>query len=439
MTFSLPTKRILQWWTPLVMLSQLLYFVGINTRMHFGFLILGVVLGCAAWKGNAGNFFSKVVLGFIVYSLFSGMLFLFHEVPFTSYVIEVDKYLCAMAFFFIGCDRNNTGDDYEKWFLWACMVCFLVGFYLYFFSPSWYSRRLVAMRALHWYKSAASESTIVDYSRFSSFWGSSYAMSYLGVTALGFSFLEVSIGTTKRNRVGGWIGIFVCWLACILCQQRIAMACSALTVGVHLMFSGIVERKKYALWLAAGVGLAVLVAVTVNFDTLGQRFSVVSEQLQQRREDMSFDSAMAGRTHQYQTALENWKSVWFGYGIGSASGYARSQNFMGVNDGNYVKILYEQGMVGLTWFALILLGSLVHGVRHFPYYRFETGILVFFILASIGSNAFCINGLYVMPFWYALGRIWNPLELTRRMAAVQNPGRQPPPTLQAVRSKFETP
>jgi len=423
MTFSLSTKRILQWWTPLVMVNQFLFFMGINTRMLFGFLILGVLLGCAAWKGNSGNPFSKVVLGFIIYSLFSGVFFLFHDVPFLSYVIEVDKYLCAMAFFFIGCDRNNTGDDYEKFFLWSCLVCFLVGFYLYFSPPPWYSRQLVAMRALRWYKSAANELTIVDYSRFSSFWGNSYAMSFFGVTALGFSFLEVDIGSTRRDRLLGWLGVFVCSLACILSQQRIAMVCSALTVGAHLLYTGIVARKQYAFWLAAGLGVAVLVLASLDPDALGHRFSVVSEQLEGRAEDMSFGTAMSTRTQQYENALQQWDSVLVGYGVGSASGYARSQQFMGVNDGNYVKILYEQEAVGLTWFALILLGSLVRGIRNFRYCRFETGILVFFLLAAIGANAFCINGLYVMPFWYALGRIWNPRELERRKALIQGPGR----------------
>lgn len=421
MRLSISTKQILRWLTPLVMANQFLFFMGINTRLLFGFLFLGVVLGCASWKGNYGNPFAKVIFGFVLYSLVSGVLFIFHDVPFTSYIIEVDKYLCAMGFFFIGCDRNNTGDDYEKYFLWACLVCFLIGFYLYFLPPPWYSRRLVAMRALHWYKSAASEFSIVDYSRFSSFWGNSYAISFFGLSALGFSFLEVSIGKTKWDRIGGWIGIFVCWLACILCQQRIAMACSTLTVGVHLLYSAFVERKQYAFWLAVGIGLVILMAIIVNPASFGRRFSVVSEQLQERNEVMSFEAAMSTRTHQYEKALDNWNSVVLGYGIGSASGYARSQQFMGVNDGNYIKILYEQGLVGLFWFALILLGSLARGTQLFRYCRFEAGILMFFILAAIGSNAFCINGLYVMPFWYALGRIWNPMELARRKAILNHP------------------
>lgn len=419
MRIPITSKHVLQWLMPLVMLYQFLYFMGINTRMLFGFLLVGVMLGFASRKGNSGNPLAKLVFGFILYGLASGMLFLFHEVPFVSFVIEVDKYLCAMAFFFIGGDRNNTGDDYEKYFLWACLVCFLVGFYLYFFPPPWYSRRLVAMRALRWYKSAASEFTIVDYSRFSSFWGSSYSMSFLGMTALGFSFLEIEIGSTRRDRLLGCLGVFACWLACILSQERIAMACSTLTIGVHLLYTGIVARKQFALWLATGIGVAVLTLASLDPESLGGRFSVVSEQLQRRAEGMSFDTAMSTRTYQYEKALENWNSVWLGYGVGSASGYARSQQFMGVNDGNYVKILYEQGVVGLTWFALILLGSLVQGIRHFRYFRFETGILVFFLLAAIGANAFCINALYVMPFWYALGRIWNPLELERRKALVQ--------------------
>ena len=422
MRLSITSKQVLRWLTPLVMLNQFLFFMGINTRLLFGFLLVGVILGFSSRKGNSGNSFAKFVLGFIFYSLASGILFLFHEVPFVSYVIEVDKYLCAMAFFFIGSDRNNTGDDYEKFFLWSCLVCFLVGFYLYFAPPPWYSRRLVAMRALRWYKSIASEFTIVDYSRFSSFWGNSYAMSFFGVTALGFSFLEVDIGSTKRNRLLGWLGVFVCWMACILSQQRIAMACSTLTVGVHLLYTGVVERKQYALWLAAGAGAAILALVSLDPDNLGHRFSVVSEQLQQRAEDLSFGTAMSTRTQQYENALKNWDSVWVGYGVGSASGYARSQQLMGVNDGNYVKILYEQGLIGVAWFALILLGSLIWGTRHFRYCRFETGILMFFLLAGIGSNAFCLNGLYVMPFWYALGRIWNPEELARRKALVRENG-----------------
>jgi hypothetical protein len=50
--------------------------------------------------------------------------------------------------------------------------------------------------------------------------------------------LEVSIGTTKWNRIGGWIGIFVCWLACILCQQRIAMENKVAFLNFFQMMGG---------------------------------------------------------------------------------------------------------------------------------------------------------------------------------------------------------
>ena len=65
-----------------------------------------------------------------------------------------------------------------------------------------------------------------------------------------------------------------------------------------------------------------------------------------RFEEMTFGKAMEGsRTYQVQNLLSSIDNILLGRGIGSGGGEARKIGLVAATDANYVKMLYEQGLI----------------------------------------------------------------------------------------------
>ena len=415
------TERKQKWlavllaWLPFVLvLNQIASLFGINTRLYFLLAGLGGVFPFVCQSGNGNKPVFKHMMGFAVYGIFSVVLCALNEVDLKAWLVDVLVFVLPMGYFAAGSCEFNTGTHYEKGFWLALSISFLLGFYLYFFAPSWYAHRLAAIWSGRWYRDTISEFAVLQYSRFSGIFGGSYAISYFGIAALSMSFCSFVHPSSPREKKLAGLALVACWVACILCQQRIAMVCSTLIVIGHVGYGAQKTgnmRQLVAIAVAAVLfsGVAYWVATMTS-----ERVARVGEQLFRRWEAMDFGQAMESRTWQYRTLMANWNAVVLGHGLGSGGAYARSHGLPGVTDGQYVKVLYEQGLLGVTWLGVIFICTLVRGLKHFRLFRFELGTIVFFCLAGIASNALCMNALYSMPFWYSLGRIWNYAELNVR-------------------------
>jgi hypothetical protein len=97
----------------------------------------------------------------------------------------------------------------------------------------------------------------------------------------------------------------------------------------------------------------------------------------------------------------------FGHGVGSGGSVAIMNGLPGVTDMNYAKILFETGFCGSFGFVLVMLFTLARAFEYFKYYSCEISIICFVLCACFFSNSLCLYHLYIIPFWYAIGRIWN--------------------------------
>ena len=94
--------------------------------------------------------------------------------------------------------------------------------------------------------------------------------------------------------------------------------------------------------------------------------------------------------------------------MGSKNAGARQAGLPGITDGNFVKILVENGVVGLFWFLWFVLKSLKKAVLRKNKNTIEAWIILFMLFAMTGSNGLCIEFYYSAIFWYAIGKIWSP-------------------------------
>ena len=54
-----------------------------------------------------------------------------------------------------------------------------------------------------------------------------------------------------------------------------------------------------------------------------------------------------------------------------------------------------------------MITSIIRGVKYLKYYIVELSVVSFVGLAMTGSNSLSLAYLYILPFWYMMGRIWN--------------------------------
>ena len=226
---------------PLYMISQYLYVRGINTFIflyHLPRLIL-LLLALSLMLKKKGNAFIGLMLVFFLYNIFSIVLYAFNDTPISCYFGVMESYLYPMLFAWFGY-RYSNDECYNKMFLYSCLGCFLIGFYLYFTMPSYYLQFLYDFQTSQWTsKDNVTENTILAYSRFSSFFGTAYAVSYLSIPSL-----TISLGLTMykkaiMSKLWLYLIAIVSFIASLLCQQRIAMAYSAAV----LLFYGFYSLK----------------------------------------------------------------------------------------------------------------------------------------------------------------------------------------------------
>lgn len=405
---------------PLYMISQYLYVRGINTFIflyHLPRLIL-LLLALTLMLKKKDNAFIWLMLVFFLYNIFSIVLYAFNDTPISCYFGVLESYLYPMLFAWFGY-RYSNDDSYNKMFLFSCLGCFLIGFYLYFTMPSYYVQYLIDFQTSGWTaKEGVTENTVLAFSRFSSFFGTAYVISYLSIPAL-----TISLGYTlyKKPEVPIFWLYFIAiasFVAALLSQMRIAMAYSV-AVLLFYGFYSLKANRSSKLLVVYGIVIVLFFSFLGYLASLG-RFDVISENILERLSEMDINDAMDQRTFQYALSdRATWWSYIFGLGMGSCGGMARSVGLVGVTDGEWVKMFYEMGFVGMTIFALMVLSSIVRGLKHLRLYYIELIIVVYFLAAGLGSDSLVMNIPCAM-FWYSLGRIWNKKYYTTKLEYIKN-------------------
>ena len=81
-------------------------------------------------------------------------------------------------------------------------------------------------------------------------------------------------------------------------------------------------------------------------------------------------------------------------------------NLKAIADGEFIKLFYEFGIVGMILLACVILPTLLRGIKFFKLYYVEVVIILFYLAAGIAADSLTLFVFSIM-FWYSLGRIWN--------------------------------
>lgn len=337
---------------------------------------------------------------YVVYSFLSVVLYLFNGFPIHLYINDLAFFILPMLFTYVGMDGGCIDDRFYKYTTWAIFASFVVGFYLYFFQPSWYQDAIVRNYNGRWYKEGinASFDDIVDRLRFSSFYLTSYAIEYFGIFAFVISVCLIYKSNEWKIK---WVNIMmalVIFAGVILSLQRAAIATCILSLIIFILYDWRHEGRLRWLFIFVAVAFVVFLVYFIQSDVglkVVERFSEFTVE----------DTFSDARTSQNVDLLNSWNNIILGDGLGTGGNEARKMGFPAVTDSQYVKILCEQGLVGFSIFLLFLLSSAVRVLKYFRYLAMEGAILACVMVAMIGSNSLMFD--FIGPIWFAIGRIWN--------------------------------
>lgn len=398
---------------PLWMMEYFIMMFGVNLNKIIG-LPLMVLLSYYALKKifHSTKQQEKLVIFFIGYCLMTGFFTALRPVPFDGFTVYIKYFVFPIFFYFFGSDEEDKSDKFYKYFGGACTICFIIGFYLHFVAPSFYTSFILKYKMEAYYIEGASlydEDTIMSVTNFASFLGSVYYTSLLSIPTLVISYCLLF---RKNNISEIWFHIagFSSLLASILCFQRISIFFGILYFLFFCIY-GFFYRKKSISIIGGGLFIIVTVIFVNKFQGSHEWFF---DSIMKTQESFSFTDAMSrGRSKQYENVFSIWDSPFLGNGLGSASSVARQYGFKGVTDGEYVRILVETGIIGFSLFVFIVVSSFLKAYKELKYYLMEFLVILFYLGACVGANALSLHTIIAPIFWYSLGRVYNNNYLSR--------------------------
>ena len=185
---------------------------------------------------------------------------------------------------------------------------------------------------------------------------------------------------------------------------------STLSGGIKISssFDGIIKGYGHHTVKLLFVFLVLLfLALMYIYSHFADRIDTIQQLLSGRLEAMSFSEAVSERNYQMDLLRHYWYNPILGMGAGSGEAGARAAGLPGVTDCSYIALLFDVGIIGGFLFLAIMLKSIFRGLHFLKYYLVELGIMFFVLVAMIGSNTIHMGFMFVLPFWYAVGRIWN--------------------------------
>lgn len=394
---------------PTVFLVQffLMFGYNLNAIIHIPILLLFILFSVKKiWQCARRDFYEHHFLFFyFLYVLFSVAWYVFNGIPIAAYIGNLKLFVLPMLFYFWGADKNDLSDRFINVFLISITVVVIISLYLYFTLPSFYVDFILEAKqnsamASQWHN----ESNIMDHARFSGFFQSSYAISYMGMTAFCIAMSYVVNHRGIYSKFSLLVIAFIHFLGIVLCLQRIAWGMLFL-YSLYYSFCLLKNKRNIILILAI---IAALVFVIINTDLgLTDRFDDVNTLISDRSENMSFQKAMGSRLGQYESVDFFSIDKIFGNGLGSSGFYAVTVlGEEGVTDGEYIKQIMEFGYVGLLLFFLFVTTSFMKVLKKYKIFILELFIAFYFIAAGIGHNS--LNSYYyTYIFWYVMGRINN--------------------------------
>lgn len=269
------------------------------------------------------------------------------------------------------------------------IVCIL-GFVFYVNPPSWYINT-----------DAVTSFEEMQSLRLRSVFPSSYNISYFGAILLMYEFLVIAKGV--KETFFHYTIIIISVVAIFLTTQRapiVSMLVGFCVALFYAVFNGKFKNMRSMTFLLGGAVLT-LVFIISNMDSSTLDYFIGKYD--------SISNSNSGYI-QERLILNKGESSYtlLGEGVGRHNFYADlyPPNFS-MRDGEYIKLLIEQGYIGAFLNILFWGAALFKSIFNFKNLTFELCLLIMLGICMIGANPLSTADKYPFIFWMAAGQIAN--------------------------------
>ena len=381
---------------PLVLLCQLMMALGLVssnyplTLLNVEYLIVG---GMSILYINYNKDAKLLMLLFFLYSALSGVVYIFNDRPFSCYIDALRNYLMPMLMFFVGMNASFDKEKFLKYFGFTMALALIITLFGYVTFASWYVDYISSQMSAE-----DIETGQMNFLRFAGPYADAYYIQYLCVGLLAYYLHKVIID--NQTSIFNYLLIVLFIISLILCQQRTAMLFAFLSIPYFLFFKK--KRAKYIFIFLALFIIPIILFLMADPDRIENVVGLLTD----RAQKMTFSEAFGERRDKVFRVFSVWQNPILGDGVGVYGHAAHFAGFISVNDNAWIKLLVEQGFVGVIIFLFIVVNSLVKAFKKLNRYYPEVFIICFYLFAMVGSDSLSMVVEQSVFFWFALGRIW---------------------------------
>lgn len=274
----------------------------------------------------------------------------------------------------------------------------VLGIILFFLRPSWYLASI--QQKAEGAGVTYDESVFSDMFRLRSIFGDAYALAYFSAITLIFLCFYIIKGHWRKESMSPYylsILVIVLVIVSLLCMMRAPAFCAV----IGFLFA-ITQSKKSSTILKVFVVTIVMSIVAYRaISTIVD--SAVSDFLVEKIEVFfDDDDDYVG----YRFHLMSVEETLFGDGVGRHSVRADyyNPNTM-LPDGEYMKILAEEGYIGLILIIVLFAAGLLYSLNHRKKLYLEASLLIMLFICMIGANPLSTANKHCFIYWLALGQI----------------------------------
>lgn len=305
--------------------------------------------------------------------------------------------IAYMLAYWIGrCSKKQYLEEIIRKSYFPLLVTCTIGIYCYISPPSWYSARMSDMLSSMG-ADVTNTSQILELTRLKSIFGTTYTLAYFTSIVLAYNFFKM---LTKQKEVTIWnyILVVVLIVTSLLCMMRAPIACWMISFMLACYYAFHYYKSFAGVKIIVSFLLLLILVIPFIYDYLDvSQISFITE----KANSVSENNFIKDRLY-----LMGVNESLFGEGVGKYSLRAHSNFGMRfMPDGEYMKILAEQGYIGLVITILLFGVGLIKSIKHFRHLYMEMFLLLMVFICMVGANPLSTPDKHCFLYWLALGQI----------------------------------
>lgn len=396
---KIDNKILAHYFLIVFVLNMMAVYLGLRNGVILAVLIV-ISLSLGMVKGNKKIRIYKsevLILVFVIYNVISMLLSIGTGFSMSAIISEFSNTILPITFvyFILKLDTKNLR-KLENGIIILIFLALVTGIYL--------NRTLATQSDVKYIEFLSRTypnfyvSVFLQRPRLTSYFGS-VILGTVSLAGIAIAYKRLS----EDRSVFSFLVIFILSsVMCFLTLQRSAYLgyiIMNLIIGVTM-----INKRKISLSNLFYIVVSLLVIVAVTQIVIPDFISNIIERFS------DFGGAISERDDSWLVAFEgNYIQLLFGNGFATGGQRAIGISDFTINDGNYFKIIYELGFMGLIIFISMIISIFRRAYKNFNINYIYLSLSIAILIQGIGSNVFTFM-INAIVFWISIGMILRPVQ-----------------------------